>query len=179
MLYVQSANASQSWRVFNVVMCVFFSLAAYVNFNDDDWYIWVPIYTVPALLSASVAMKPSLAESTSWNKLVSIDFILCSLYSLYQLFALFKKMPSNNLENPLIHEEGREMGGLLVILAWAGIARYMSPERVKGIESSQRAAVIIFWFITFLASIPLLLWSLCFIDDWHKDYGHCNGMFQK
>ncbi|BFZ02832.1 hypothetical protein BsWGS_05871 [Bradybaena similaris] len=178
MLDAKSGRSSQLWRVFNVIMCVFFSLAAYVNFNDDDWYIWVPIYTAPALLSVTAVIKPRFTESLSWRKLINIDIVVCFLYCLYQMFALIRKL-SNNLENPLIHEEGREMGGLIIILAWTGIARCMSSESSKSVTSSQGMTFVIFWTTVSLASIPLLVWSLCFIDDWHKYYGHCNNMFQK
>uniref|UniRef100_A0A0B6Z2F8 Transmembrane protein 220 n=1 Tax=Arion vulgaris TaxID=1028688 RepID=A0A0B6Z2F8_9EUPU len=171
------ATSSQVWRVINLIMAVFFTLASYANTNDDDWYVWVPIYTVPALLSTSAVIKPSCTESQSWKLVISLDFALCLLYGVYQMIALCKVM-ANDLKNPLIYEEGREMVGLFIILCWTGATRFFLFRSNKSDRGSQQLITAIFWMTIFLALIPLFLWSLCFISDWHKHFGHCNSMFK-
>lgn len=35
--------------IINVIFCLSFLVFAYLNFNDPDWYLWVPIYLAVAM----------------------------------------------------------------------------------------------------------------------------------
>lgn len=164
------------WRVINLIMAVFFLLAALANMNDYDWYLWVPIYILPGLLSAYVVFKPSAAESKYWNSAVVIHFTLCCAYGLYQIVLLLE-IVSNKLQNPLQHEVGREMGGLLIIITWLGLCRFTNIGRPNAPVTNKGLMSALLLMTVTLTILPLFLWSICFVSDWHKRIGHCNGMF--
>ncbi|KAL5018447.1 hypothetical protein ScPMuIL_004169 [Solemya velum] len=165
-----------TWQGINLFMTVFLLAAAYVNVNDDDWYLWVPIYLVAALLCMPVVVKPAIMETSLWNMLTGIFMGLCVAYLIYQV-VIFIEVIVNKPENPLRHEEGRELGGLLIILTWLGICRFTNlgrPNRVVSNRSMMNALLLV--SVT-LAILPLVIWSLCFVGDLHKQLGHCKDMF--
>ncbi|XP_053391012.1 transmembrane protein 220-like isoform X2 [Mercenaria mercenaria] len=164
------------WQVVNVIMAAFFILAAIANMNDDDWYLWVPIYLLPGLLSASIVVKPSFAETKFYESSTVIFFTLCCAYALYQIVLLLEAI-GNRLENPLQHEAGREMGGLLIIITWLGVCRFTNIGRPNAPVTSKGLMSALLLMTVTLTVLPLFLWSLCFVSDWHKRIGHCSGMF--
>ncbi|XP_008415327.1 transmembrane protein 220 isoform X1 [Poecilia reticulata] len=46
------------WRLSNVLMSVFFTLASYVQINDPDAGLWVVGYAVPAVLCVFIGFRP-------------------------------------------------------------------------------------------------------------------------
>ncbi|KAK7112472.1 transmembrane protein 220-like [Littorina saxatilis] len=164
------------WRGINLFMAVFFLLATIANVNDGDWYIWMPIYMIPALLGLVVAAKPQFIETRLWSSLSVIHFTLCLAYAIYQGAVLVETL-AGQVKNPLQHEEGREMGGLFIILAWLGISRFTSLGRPNSPVSNRSMMSALLLMTVTLAVLPLLMWSLCFVSDWHTKLGHCNGMF--
>ncbi|XP_071321166.1 transmembrane protein 220 isoform X1 [Trachinotus anak] len=50
------------WKVCNVLMSLFFALAAYVQINDPDAGLWMVGYGVPAVLCAGIGWKPQVTE---------------------------------------------------------------------------------------------------------------------
>lgn len=165
------------WRGINLTMTVFFFLAAYVNMNDDDWYLWTPLYVFPGVLSLLLVIKPELAETKFWSSAMVIHFTLCCAYALYQIVLLLEAV-GNRVENPLQHEEGREMGGLLILITWLGISRFTDIGRPsKSVSSKGYMSALLLMMVT-LTILPLFVWSLCFISDWNKKLGHCSGMFK-
>lgn len=165
------------WRGINLTMAVFFFLAAYVNLNDDDWYLWTPIYALPGLLCLPLVIKPELAENKFWSSTMVIHFTLCCAYALYQIVLLLEAVGSK-VENPLQHEEGREMGGLLILITWLGVSRFTDIGRPsKSVSSKGYMSALLLMMVT-LTILPLFIWSLCFISDWHTKLGHCTGMFR-
>ncbi|KAL4239438.1 hypothetical protein ACF0H5_000253 [Mactra antiquata] len=165
------------WRAINCVMTVFFLLAAYVNMNDPDWYIWGPIYLVPGLLSLAVTVQPTTVDSVMWSSSTVIHFTLCCAYTFYQIVLLMEAI-GNKMENPLQHEAGREMGGLLIIITWLGISRFTNIGRPNAAVTSKGMMSALLLMSVTLTLLPLFLWSLCFISDWHTRIGHCSGMFK-
>ncbi|KAH3799773.1 transmembrane protein 220-like [Dreissena polymorpha] len=166
------------WQAVNLVMALFFGLAAFANSNDGDWYIWCPIYTIPVLLSISIVIWPQLNENKIWNTVSVFHLLACSLYAVYQIFVLLSDL-GGKIENPLQHETGREMGGLLIIIAWLGLSRFSSIARPGAGMSNKGLMGALLLLVLTLTVMPLFLWSICFISDWHTRLGHCNGMFKK
>lgn len=164
------------WRVINFTMAVFCFLAVLVNVNDDDWYLWIPIYIIPAILCTLIAWNPHLTGNKIWNSLCDMHIVLCIAYAVYQVTLLVAVL-GGQMKNPLQYEEGREMGGLFIILAWIGLSRFSSIGRPDVLVTNTRLMNGLLWITVFLAIVPLSLWSLCYISDWHNQIGHCNGMF--
>lgn len=163
------------WRIINLLLGVFFMLAALVNLNDPDWYLWMTVYGVSAALCLPLVLKPQWSVSKVWNTVVTIHFTMCLAYAVYQVVLLFEAI-KGELKNPLEQEEGREMGGLLIIIAWTSIARFTTVGRPVHASNKQMMNALLLITVT-LTFIPLLTWSLCYVGDWHTRLGHCKGMF--
>ncbi|XP_005101631.1 transmembrane protein 220 [Aplysia californica] len=163
------------WRIINSLMATFFFLAAMVNVNDGDWYIWVPLYGFPCGLCALAVLRPSITGHILFRLIAGTEFSLCLLYGIYQIYSLTTVI-SGVLENHLQHEEGRELGGLIIILAWTGLFMFSGFGSSQPMSNSTMFAVFL-WTTGTLAVLPLLTWSLCFVGDWHRKLAHCNNMF--
>ncbi|RUS75486.1 hypothetical protein EGW08_016754 [Elysia chlorotica] len=167
---------SSLWKVTNVVLGMFFSLACFVNRNDADWYLWMPIYSIPCLLCFSAALKPSLADGPFWQAVATLLLYGCLVYACYEVFALSMVFTTRGIINPFAVEEGRELGGLIIIVTWARTV--LSSLAAKGCsESSEQSSMTsMVWVMASLAVIPLAFWSLCFIPGLGTSLGHCVGM---
>jgi hypothetical protein len=106
--------------VLNTVFCISFILFAYVNLNDNDFWLWVPIYMVASICCGFAAL------GTFFPKiyLAAINFYL--LYAIQLFFSkegvrdwILKHRTPSIVENmkatkPYI-EKTREFFGLLII----------------------------------------------------------------
>ncbi|XP_050391981.1 transmembrane protein 220 [Patella vulgata] len=168
------------WRIVNILMTVFFALAAVANVNDSDWYIWVPIYLIPAVLSLMVAVKPAIIETSILSSLTAVVLAVFVGYGVYLIAVLIdtiKQKPS--LQNPLIHEEGREFAGMVIIIIWLTISRFTGIGKTGESATSDRRIMTGLLLMTLtLGVLPILAWMMCFIGDNHKHIGHCSGMFK-
>lgn len=66
--------------IVNVFFCAAFLLFAYFNLNDKDWWIWVPIYLIPALLCILEVF-----EKTYPFVLLSFS-VVCGVYAIVLFF---------------------------------------------------------------------------------------------
>ncbi|XP_071321168.1 transmembrane protein 220 isoform X3 [Trachinotus anak] len=60
------------WKVCNVLMSLFFALAAYVQINDPDAGLWMVGYGVPAVLCAGIGWKPQVTETLPWRRVADL-----------------------------------------------------------------------------------------------------------
>ncbi|HIX54999.1 MAG TPA: transmembrane 220 family protein [Candidatus Sphingobacterium stercoripullorum] len=108
--------------IFNIFFTLSFIVFAYLNLNDDDSWLWVPIYLIPAALCGLAVFK---IEFT-WLYLIVIV-----VYGLYALKIFFTKdgvlewigkynspslVQSMQATKPYI-ELAREFFGLLIVIA--------------------------------------------------------------
>lgn len=108
-------------KVFNIVFIVLFTIAAALQYNDPDPYIWIPIYLYGAFLCFNAIRK-------KYNPFIYIFGLL--IYSAYALYLFIDKTgvlswaTKHNAENiaetmkagkPWI-EETREFFGLLILI---------------------------------------------------------------
>lgn len=174
--YQTQSKVTLVWRVVCLLMTLFFFMAAFFNINDSDWYLWVPIYALPGLMSLPLVFKPELLETKVWTYISVIHLTLCCAYCLYTVVLVFEAI-NGQLTNPLKHEEGREMAGLLIVIAWLAICRFTSMGRPGVIVSSKSMMSALLVMTITLAVLPLFIWSLCLVSDWHTRLGHCKDMF--
>lgn len=116
------------WKLTNLVMAVFFLLAAFVNHNDNDWYIWMPVYLLPAILTIPIAIDTTITENKYWKAVALVHLLMCCAFCIYQ-FVNLVEVYTDNFSNPLREEEGREVAGLLIIVIWLSVCRFMSLPR--------------------------------------------------
>ena len=106
--------------IINVIFCISFIGFAWVNFNDSDWYLWVPIY-------GAVAICCGLAAYGSYYPNVYLG--LTAFYLIYAVKLFFEKdgvrdwlvkynrpslVETMQADKPFI-EITREFFGLLII----------------------------------------------------------------
>ncbi|XP_014783619.1 transmembrane protein 220 isoform X2 [Octopus bimaculoides] len=161
------------WKVTNLVMAVFFFLAAFVNHNDSDWYIWIPVYLLPAILTILIAVDTNITENKYWKNLALVHLLMCCAFSVYQLIILHE-VYNDKFSNPLRVEEGREFVGLAIIVFWLSVCRFMSLPSLSG----QRTIKVLFLLSVGVSLVPLFSWALCYVGNWHQVLGHCKGMFE-
>ncbi|KAL3875597.1 hypothetical protein ACJMK2_033564 [Sinanodonta woodiana] len=126
--YQIQSKVTLVWRIVCLLMTLFFFMAAFFNINDPDWYLWVPIYALPGLMSLPLVFKPELLERKVWTYFSVIHLTLCCAYCLYTVVLVFEAI-NGQLTNPLKHEEGREMAGLLIVITWLAICRFTNIGR--------------------------------------------------
>lgn len=110
-----------SIKIFNVIFCVLFIIAAALQYNDPDPYVWITIYLYSAILcyfAASYRFYPGIYLG---------GFAILSIYALYLFFdktGVLNWAGEHEAENiaqgmkatkPWI-EETREFFGLIIIL---------------------------------------------------------------
>ncbi|CAH1794237.1 unnamed protein product [Owenia fusiformis] len=162
------------WQGTNAVMTLFFTLAAYVNVNDEDFYIWVPVYLLPGFLSLAIAVKPEVTANSIWKTVATVHITLCLAGGLY-LTIIVIELLTGAIVNPLQHEEGRELGGTVIIVLWLSLCRFTSIG--GGGDNSKGAMNTLLLMTGITALLPLVVWGLCFVDPLHKQLGHCKDMF--
>ena len=108
-------------RLFNIIFIVLFILAAALQYNDPDPYIWMPLYLYGAWLCY-------LAVKKRYSRLLYIiGFVVYGAYAAYLFFdktGVLNWAQEHHAENiaqtmkatkPWI-EETREFGGLVILL---------------------------------------------------------------
>jgi hypothetical protein len=92
----------------SVLGMMIFLVAAAIQYNDPDPYIWIPIYILPAFICLF-----SIPRAMHWT----VPLIISGIN--YIGFILMAKRVFS--EQPLFSEMAREMWGLLIIAVWMNI----------------------------------------------------------
>jgi len=106
--------------ILNVIFFISFLGFAYVNLNDKDAYIWVPIYTLPAILCGLAVFDKIFP---------TVNLVVMGFYVAYAIYLFFAKdgvldwftkynrksiVESMQATKPYI-EQTREFFGLLIV----------------------------------------------------------------
>lgn len=125
-------------KVFNIIFCILFLVAAALQYNDTDPYIWIPIYIYGAILCYLAVGRRYLPTA------YLIGIICCLAYAAYFLFLRggvtdwFQHHHTRDLvqhmqaEKPWI-EETREVGGLFIVALALGINWLAAAKRRKNL----------------------------------------------
>ncbi|XP_071796708.1 transmembrane protein 220-like [Asterias amurensis] len=156
------------WSGINAVMAVFFALAAFVQLNDPDPYLWIPVYMIPSFLCSSIVWSSDAVDSMCWHVTATVHMCLCAVGIAVLTFQTRQQM-KNEMINPLALEEGRELFGLLIALMWILICKFSS--RVKLVTSTKQQSALI-WSFVLLGCAPLILWGTCY----QSHFSHCGDV---
>jgi hypothetical protein len=158
------------WRIINGIGCIFFLFAAFVNLNDDDWYLWVTIY-----ISTSIFLAIELFNYRSLSIVIIYinAFVFCLLLA-FGCHVLFKSSYENNRKNHFLHyEQGRELSGLALASSWLFLILLN-----RLIHFNYRLSFVIISCGLFLTLVPVGMWSVCLVsDDWRQRFPQCHDMF--
>ncbi|TRY96441.1 hypothetical protein DNTS_021467 [Danionella cerebrum] len=162
------------WRVCNLLMSVFFSLAAYVQINDPDAAVWMVGYSIPAGLCFLVCCRPQitgqrvkvLLKSTSdgislhriftvmyliicaewllWRRLADLHVLVSSSFGLILAWKVYQE----GITDIFQQEEGRESCGLLLTAFWLLLSRRSGRSAVGVMRVCTAAGITAFPFVT-------------------------------
>nr|XP_033818336.1 transmembrane protein 220 isoform X3 [Geotrypetes seraphini] len=108
-----------AWKVCNLIMALFFALAAYVQVNDPDAGMWIVLYSVPSLLTLLVGLHPDITGNFLWKILSDLHVLACCLGAT----CLGWFLVSHKKGHVIQEEEGRELSGLVIIILWMILCR--------------------------------------------------------
>lgn len=167
------SKANVLWRGLNFSMACFFAMAAYVQLNDPDPVVWMFVYVVPACLCISTAFSPDVQDHVVWQSLATADIFGSLAGAIYLATTIRPQMQNDSINNPLVLEEGREMSGLIIIMLWISLCKF-----VTWFSQRKGNVPILFWIsILVLCFIPFSLWAYCYRNlDRRILPGHCKDM---
>tara|TARA_B100000945_G_scaffold219735_1_gene177404 strand:- start:414 stop:731 length:318 start_codon:yes stop_codon:yes gene_type:complete len=89
-----------------------FVLFAFLNYNDPDWFLWIPTYlAVPA---ATVAYRQNLINTKA---LKAMQFYLFFVF-VFSFFGFFETLDQSSDTMVNMKEPNREAVGVLIAMAW-------------------------------------------------------------
>lgn len=161
-----------TWRLANGFMALFFAFATYVQLNDPDPVIWMLIYAIPCFLCIALVIDSSLQDHYVWRYTAVIHVGVSILGIFYSLSVLFTTEITS--KNPLEYEEGREIGGLLIITAWLGLCW------LRKLGSFSEANVF-FWSATVAVSLTPFVLLGYYVNTWDVSaiQGHCKDIISR
>lgn len=134
------------FRSLHILSMIFFLLSAFVQKNDPDPELWVPIYMIPAISSFAIFLKPTMCEEKLMKTLDSGCLFFGSLMSAHVIRHSYDF--KENFVHWVVHAEaGREFGGLLVILLWILFMHDLSNLSTK------------IWVCSLIILVPFGLWG--------------------
>ncbi|XP_042361595.1 transmembrane protein 220 [Plectropomus leopardus] len=134
------------WRICNVFMCFFFSLATYVQINDPDAGLWMVGYGVPAVLCALIGLKPNVTETLPWRRVADLHVMISSAVVSMLGWRLYKERITDIFQQ----EEGREFSGLMLTIGWLLLCRHSGRAPVGILRVSTAVAITVFPFVAWL-----------------------------
>ncbi|XP_063098088.1 transmembrane protein 220 isoform X2 [Cavia porcellus] len=140
------------WRACSALMATFFALAACVQVNDPDAALWVVVYMIPAVLTLLVGLNPLVTGSCIWKTVSAAHVLFCLLWAAGLACSLLLRAQHNILHE----EEGRELSGLVIIIAWMSLCHSSSKNPVVGRVQLLLAIVI--------SLFPFILWVYVYIN---------------
>nr|XP_004663130.2 transmembrane protein 220 isoform X1 [Jaculus jaculus] len=145
--------ARSLWRACNALMAAFFALAAVVQVNDPDAELWVVVYIIPAGLALLVGCNPLVTGNFVWKSVSTIHMLFCVVWAVRLAHYLLLHAQQSILQE----EEGRELSGLVIIMAWMTLC-HSSAKNPTGGRIQLAMAVILTLF-------PLTLWIYVHINQ--------------
>lgn len=109
---------AKCFPILNVIMLCLFVTAIALQYNDPDPYLWMPIYGLGALWSATFLLKKGLPQLAVW-----LFSALCLLGISYLGITISIQT------EPAAVEQFSEFGGLLITSAWSMVVLTMSRAR--------------------------------------------------
>nr|XP_033818334.1 transmembrane protein 220 isoform X1 [Geotrypetes seraphini] len=140
-----------AWKVCNLIMALFFALAAYVQVNDPDAGMWIVLYSVPSLLTLLVGLHPDITGNFLWKILSDLHVLACCLGAT----CLGWFLVSHKKGHVIQEEEGRELSGLVIIILWMILCRSSEKSAIDGV----RLAIALC-----ISALPFMIWLYIYLN---------------
>ncbi|XP_023419306.2 transmembrane protein 220 isoform X3 [Cavia porcellus] len=131
------------WRACSALMATFFALAACVQV----------VYMIPAVLTLLVGLNPLVTGSCIWKTVSAAHVLFCLLWAAGLACSLLLRAQHNILHE----EEGRELSGLVIIIAWMSLC-HSSSKNPLGVGRVQLLLAIV------IPLFPFILWVYVYIN---------------
>ncbi|CAK6437654.1 unnamed protein product [Pipistrellus nathusii] len=124
------------WRACNVLMAAFFALAALVQV----------IYVIPTVLTLLVGLDPLVTDNLIWKSVAAVLAFFCLVWAA----SLAHYLMLHSQWFVFHEEEGRELFGLVLIVAWMSLCHSSSKNPIGG-----RIRVVV---ASITAVLPFIAW---------------------
>ncbi|KAL2765847.1 transmembrane protein 220 isoform 2, partial [Daubentonia madagascariensis] len=125
------------WRGCNWLMAAFFALAAFAQV----------VYAIPAVLTLLVGFNPLVTGNIIWKSVSAIHVFFCVVGAVSLAYYLLL----HTRQNILHEEEGRELSGLVIIIAWVSLCHSSSRNPVGGrIQLAIAIVIALFPFVSWV-----------------------------
>ncbi|XP_073245026.1 transmembrane protein 220-like isoform X2 [Porites lutea] len=152
----------RTWRLANVVMALFFALAAYVQL----------MYAIPCLLCMALVADSSLQDHFLWKLTAAIHLGVCIVGVIYSLTVLLSSETGS--KNLLKSEEGREIAGLLIVVFWLILCQ------VTKLKSFKENTAYLWTATVAISVVPFVLWSYyTYTLDVSSLQSHCKDIMSR
>ena len=98
-------------------MVVLFGVAAAVQYNDPDPFLWMAVYVAGAALSVLIPRVPGVRRFVVWLAPLVLLWAASLAWSGLAAGGMDGVLAGRGMESPGV-EELREAGGLLIVSAW-------------------------------------------------------------
>ncbi|KAI2509203.1 hypothetical protein MHU86_5213 [Fragilaria crotonensis] len=137
-------------RTLSLVMAVFFTYAAIVQWNDPDWFTWMFLYAAAAYFSLQYGVS-------TLSVYISTIFGAVALLRLALIYVLEVKT-IDSIAYMVESELGRELGGCLVVAFWMAVMASTSSASQKEPSFLGSVALVLPVFSIVFVSLGLPLW---------------------
>jgi hypothetical protein len=164
-------------RILHILMAVFFAMSAYLNLNDPDPWVWVGGYVVMTVISFIEGVTKNGNLAFMGILVLSIATICQSLVYLNAQHA-FEEFHVNSMWTALETEQGRELGGLLLI-SLEGLLLVFIPARNSPLKSNSYSEKI--FFMIGLSALGVAFYSMFYLQplmNVSHYVEHCSGMLR-
>jgi hypothetical protein len=118
-------------KTLNLIFLVAFLLSILVQFNDPDPLRWIAIYSIMVVICGLHHFAQLRWYIAAIAIVVSVVWIVSLLPALNQGVPWSEVLGSLTMQNDTV-EEVREIGGLLLVLLWAGVLLKRSYTSTQG-----------------------------------------------
>lgn len=140
------------FRFLHFIAAIFFLLAAFVQKNDPDPALWIPLYLLPGICSILISVNPDVCRKTAFKRVDFIYVFIATIIISNTLHRNYYPTENNFLWWILNDEAGREFGGLFIVIVWI-----LSMHNVPNVILSALLSLIII--------VPCIFWCYIYFNQ--------------
>jgi len=169
--YTRSSDLA--WKLTNGLMALFFFTSAVLQVNDPDSVIWIILYLVPGCMCFAVIIFPNIQEFWHFKSLALLQLVISIAGILYTIYHGSKEIVKHKT-NIFETEEGREAGGLAIVVAWLIILLRTNSKHIQSMTLSSWIKVV---SVAILPVTLTMIWL--YTVDISLSPKHCKGILSK
>ncbi|XP_043200494.1 transmembrane protein 220-like [Amphibalanus amphitrite] len=159
------------WRALSLLMASLLLVAGVSQIGSDHPCMWVPVYTVPAVLCFAVAIKLEFAGCLPWRvcylvhtgcSLALLVLVLVqTLRAAYRSRTELRHQPLVALQAHQLSDSARDMAALIITLIWMKMTKHVSDSHARLVLSRHQTSRLLPGLLILALTVPGLLWLSC------------------